>query len=250
MRQPTGLSPSEAEAVFRPLYAQVKDVLVRRLIDGTWAPGALLPSEIQIAQELKVSQGTVRKALDDMVADGLVLRRQGRGTFVAEHDHDRALFRFFRITADDGVKQLPDSRPIDLIEAPADAAERAALALSPGARVWRVVRVRLLGAEPVISERIVLPGALFPDLDAGEPLPNNLYQLYETRFRITVVRAEERLKAVAACGIEARHLGVADGTPLLAIDRRAFTLDGRAVEWRVSLCRTDRHHYASVLGPA
>jgi GntR family transcriptional regulator len=240
--------PETAQALYRPLYAQVREALVRRLIDGTWGPGAALPSEIQIAAELGVSQGTVRKALDEMVADRLVVRRQGRGTFVAEHDANRALFHFFRITADDGVKQLPDSAVISVKSVPADKDCAALFSLGEGAELIDITRVRLLGAAPIISEHISLPADAFPGFDPAEPLPNNLYAFYETRFQITVTRAEESLKAVAAGPIEAGQLGVAVGYPLLAIDRRAYTLDGRLVEARLSLCRTETHHYANVLG--
>jgi GntR family transcriptional regulator len=106
----SGLDQREATAAgvgFRPLYRQVKDLLLRRLADGVWQPGQILPSEPEIAANLGVSQGTVRKALDEMTAENLLVRRQGRGTFVARHDEERILFRFFRLQSDTGERQFP-----------------------------------------------------------------------------------------------------------------------------------------------
>ena len=90
-----------------PLYMQIKGLLVARVTEGKWAPGDIIPSEMQLAQELKVSQGTVRKAITELVENNVLVRRQGKGTFVASHDYDRALFHFFHIVNDSGNKILP-----------------------------------------------------------------------------------------------------------------------------------------------
>lgn len=231
---------------FRPLYRQVKDVLVKRIAEGAWAEGGALPSEPDLAADLGVSHGTVRKALDELAAENLVVRRQGKGTYVARHDEERILFQFFKLIPDAGGRRFPGSRilAVELREADADAAR--ILNLRKGARVVAIERVRMLADKVCISERIVLPKALFPGLEKRE-LPNNLYELYRAEFGVTIARATERLKAVAATRREAKHLDVAVGTPLLAIDRTAFAIDGAPVEWRVSLCRTDTVHYLSDL---
>src|SRR6185437_16486774 len=95
---------------YRPLYIQVKDSLIRRLIDGAWQPGQIIPSETDLAREIGVSQGTIRKALDTMTAENLLVRRQGRGTYVAEPAESRILFQYFRIVPDSGEASFPDSR--------------------------------------------------------------------------------------------------------------------------------------------
>ena len=231
---------------FRPLYAQVRDVLVKRIVDNVWQPGELLPSEFEIANDLGVSQGTVRKALDELETEKFVIRRQGKGTYVARHDEARILFQFFKLVPDTGKSEYPDSRILGVTVAAADKRAAAALDLAANARVVRIERVRTLAGRTCIVERIQLPRVLFPGIEKRD-LPNNLYELYRSDFRVTVVRASEKLKAVAATRREAKHLGVTAGAPLLAIDRTAFALDGRPVEWRVSLCRTDRLHYLSDL---
>ena len=115
--QDRGRDPSVG---YRPLYQQVRDLLVRRLADGQWQPGKSIPSEHQLAQELGVSQGTVRKALDTMAAERLLVRRQGRGTFVAELTEQHILFHFFKLRADDDAQRFPASRVIDVTVARAD----------------------------------------------------------------------------------------------------------------------------------
>lgn len=240
-------SPAGAEILgFRPLYRQVKEHFVRRLVDGIWSPGMALPSEGQLASEIGVSQGTVRKALDELAAENLLVRRQGRGTFVAEHDEQRILFQFFKLVSDDGVARFPDSRVLDIASEPADAAECTALNLQADAIVIRIRRIRSLGGKPLILETVSLPAQVFPGLQ-DSAVPNNLYSLFATRYGITVANARERLKAVALTADQARHLGVAAGTPALEIDRIALSLDGSAVERRLSLCLTEEAHYQSDL---
>jgi GntR family transcriptional regulator len=237
----------DAAPDFRPLYLQVKELLVRRIGAGEWRPGDALPPEPALAEGFGVSQGTVRKALDELAKQNLVVRQQGKGTFVATHTERRALFHFFHLVGDDGARALPGHRLRSVRAGAATAAERARLGLARGAGVIRILRVRLLGGNPAIVERISLPAALFPAMARNPPadLPNELYHHYETAHGVTVARAVERLKAVAADADDARQLGLKPGAPLLEIDRVAHALDGRAVEWRRSRCDTARHHYLS-----
>jgi len=234
---------------FRPLYQQVRDLLRQRISTGHWRPDEALPSESRLAAELKVSQGTVRKALDDLAAQNLVVRRQGRGTFVAAHSADRSLFHFFRLVGDDGERKLPSSRMLDCRRGMAGAAEAARLELAPGALVLRIDRLRLIRDQPAIIERIVVPQALFPGLDGPDhrPLPNTLYDLYQREYGVTIGRAAEQLKAVGASPEDAELLHLRTGAPLLEIDRLALDLDGRPVEWRLSRCVTEHLHYAAEL---
>jgi GntR family transcriptional regulator len=240
-----GLGVTEPPPGFRPLYKQVRDILIKRIAEGIWQAGQALPSEPEIAADLRVSPGTVRKALDEMAAENLVVRRQGRGTYVARHDDARILFQFFKLVPDSGERAFPDSRVLDVsVGVRREAAGM--LGLAGAQPVLCLKRVRMLGGRPCVVETIVLPAALFPGLES-RAIPNNLYELYATEFGVTIGRAREKLKAVAAGPEEALHLGVPAGTPLLRVDRQAFALDGRLAEWRVSLCRTDDLHYSSDL---
>jgi GntR family transcriptional regulator len=232
---------------YRPLYAQVKDRLVRRLIDGVWQPGQLIPSEMELARELGVSQGTIRKALDAMTAENLLLRRQGRGTYVAEPEDSRILFQFFRLMPDGGEAVFPTSRILARTAAAAEPAEAERLRLPRGAGVVRIERVRALGERPVMVETLSLPQARFGELATMAEIPNNVYRLYSQRWSVTIGRALERLKAIAATPADAAELGCAPGTPLLEISRIAYDLEGNPVELRVSRCLTDSLHYSSEL---
>jgi len=237
-------SPQTAEAPrAQPLYAQVKALILQRLIAGQWRPGELLPSEFQLAGQFGVSQGTVRKALDELAAENVVVRRQGRGTFVAEHDDHRALFHFFHLVGPDGERRLPVSRFISVRKGLASRMEAERLTIDRGDTVIRIRRVRLLDGRPAISETIAVAQARFPDLADIREVPNTLYDLYERRYGITIARAVESLSAVAADERDARLLEVAPGTPLLEIDRTALALDGSPVEWRLSRCLTGTHRY-------
>lgn len=240
---------SMSEPDFRPLYGQVKALMIRRLVSGEWRPGALLPSEMRLAETFKVSQGTVRKALDELAAENLVVRRQGKGTFVASHTPYRALFHFFHLVDRHGHRQLPDSRVLSCARRPATRDEMRNLSVHQGTEVIRIRRVRTLNDRPAIIEKIVVSSDVFPDLVSagGVNLPNSLYQLYEEKYGVTIHRAIERLRAVAVAARDAKVLQVPMGTPLLEIDRVALSLDRKPIEWRVSRCDTRYHRYLSVL---
>jgi len=233
----------------RPLYAQTEEVLTRRIADGTWAPGALIPPEPELAAELGVSPGTLRKALAALERRRLIERRQGRGTFVAAHTSERALFHFFRILDVNDGRHAPTSLVLDCRMREATEAEAAALGLERGEAVHRVERIRALATEPVILERILLPAARFPGfaLPVLREMEDELYVLYQRDFGVTIARAEERLSAVAASEEQAAKLNLWPGAPLLEVARVAFDVAERPVERRVTWVDTRRHHYAASL---
>jgi len=233
---------------YRPLYQQVYEFLVKQIATGEWGPGESLPSEQALAGRLNVSQGTVRKALDALAADSLIDRRQGKGTYVAEHTQERALFRFFRLARPGGAgRVVPTSDGDTLKRRPARAADVARLALEPAAEVYDINRVRLVDGEPVVLEKIVLPAALFAGFERHAPLPNALYALYQREYGVNIVSAEEELRADAARKEDCRRLRLEPGAPLLHIDRVALSLEGVRVEWRASRCDTSQFVYAVTL---
>ncbi len=187
-----------------------------------------------------VSQGTVRKALDALAAEKLVQRRQGKGTFVAEHTQEHALFRFFRIARphSDGERVIPESGGDRVRRRAATAIERSALSLRKGALIVEIKRTRLIDNVPVIAEKIVLPLELFPEIDHHDALPNTLYSLYQSVYGISVATTHEELIAVSATKEDAKRLTVEPGSPLLQIARVAIGVDKQKVEWRLSRCDT------------
>lgn len=242
--------PDSSDGIgFRPLYKQVKDSMIQQLVNGNWRPGDKLPSEFELAARYGVSQGTVRKTLDELTAQNLLVRQQGRGTFVSTHNPDRALFHFFHLVGEDGTRQLPTSRVVSCVERTAIAEEEKRLGLKPGSKVICIDRVRELSGQPAIVESIVLSAKRFGGLAKMpvEDLPITLYELYEEEYGVIIYQAEEYLSAVAADENDAKLLGIEPGHPLQQIDRLALSVDRRPVEWRVSRCLTTRHRYFSVI---
>lgn len=233
---------------FQPLYKQIKDLLLERIASGEWPPGTFIPSEAALAASYEVSVGTLRKALDELVNDNVVVRRQGKGTAVATHDADRTLFRFFNVVRHDGERSLPVSRVLSRQRRSATATERDALELADGADVIHIRRVRELAGSPTLLEDIVLDADTFAALESQpEVLPNTLYQLYQHQYGATVAHADERLVAVKAGEQEAVHLGVVLGDPLIEIRRVARDYQDAPIELRISRLTTQEYCYTSRL---
>ncbi|WP_121095841.1 GntR family transcriptional regulator [Roseinatronobacter ekhonensis] len=234
--------------VSQPLHQQLRDLMLARIESGEWSPGTFLPSETRLAEEYGVAVGTLRKALLDMAAEGLVLRRQGKGTVVSSHDSDAVLFRFFNLRRADGTTFHPESRVLDRAFRAATPAEATALGLSVGAEVICITRVRDGDGVPLIYEEILLDAARFGSLlTLPDPLPNTLYQLYQTDFGASVYRALEHVTASAAEDGCARELGCTPGTPLLRVHRVAVDYNGAPLELRISYINTGAVHYHAEL---
>ncbi len=235
---------------FQPLYLQIKALLVASLDGGEWPPGEAIPSEMALAQRFSVSQGTVRKAIDELAAQSLVIRRQGKGTFVSTHTEEKtSLFRFLRIRRNDGRDEYPASRLVDVRRARASAEVARALELKIGDAVIVLRRVLEYGGQPVVLDEIVLPAALFKGLTKAkvEDYRGSMYSFFETQFGVRMLKAQEKLRAVSADAQSAGILGVRAGDPLLAVERVTLTYGDRPVEWRRGLCTTRHHFYVNEL---
>ncbi len=237
------------EAAGMPLYRAVKRALLRSIESGAVAPSGTLPSETELAQGFGVSVGTVRRAVDDLVAEHILVRRQGRGTFVASHGSDRFLFQFFHVERSDGLRVAPDVELLNFERTRLDEEAAAALHSKPGEAAFQVEnRLRLQGCA-VVHDRLVMPAAQFKGLTEKRwrERPSTIYHLYQHEFGITVAQAHERLRAVGADRAAARVLGVPLGQPVLQVRRVALDLSGKPVEWRVSTVVTAQHDYVNLL---
>lgn len=219
---------------FRPLYQQVRDLLLARIASGVWRPAESLPSEQTLAAELGVSHGTVRKALDSLAGDNLVERRQGKGTYVVEHTQESAHFRFFKISYPTGERAMPSCRKSSISRRAAKPVEREKLGLSTEAEVFQIRRDRFIDEAISVRETMVLAAELFAGLDKRSPLPNTLYTLYQSDYGVSIVSASEQIQAVAATKEDAAALGLKHGDPILQVDRIAYDITGRAIELRQS----------------
>ena len=238
-----------AAAAGQPLYKAVKLRLTQGLAAAEWGPGQAIPSETRLAERFGVSLGTVRKAIDELVAEKILLRQQGRGTFVATHTPDRTLFHFFHIAGRDGRKETPVTQLLSFDRGRADAEEAAWLEIARGDRVLRIRNLLRLSGDPVLIDDIVIAAQLMPGLDAAGfgGREGTIYGLYQARYGINVIRISERLSATLADASSARLLDVAEETPLLRIARVAYTYHDRPVELRHSLVDTTAHEYISDL---
>ncbi len=234
---------------FSPLYQQVKASMTRGLQAGEWRPGEAIPSEMELAARFRVSQGTVRKAVDELAAENLLVRRQGKGTFVATHAEEKVQFRFLRLTPDDGDAGRMDRRFIDCrrMRAPTDVAK--ALSLHSGESVLQVRRLLSFRGSPVVLDDIWLPSALFKGLTAERlsEYRGPMYGLFEAEFGVRMIRAEEKIRAVAAVASVAELLTLPLGAPLLGVERLSLTYGDKPVELRRGLYNTASHYYRNEL---
>ncbi len=239
-----------ASPAFSPLYQQIKALMVRDLQAGVWRPGEAIPSETELAVRFKVSQGTVRKAIDELATENLLVRRQGKGTFVATHAEQTTQYRFLRLQPDDGVTDGGTQRRfIDCrrLRAPAEVAR--ALGLRSGDAAIQIKRVLSLRGVPVVFDEIWLPAAPFKGLTAERlsGYRGPMYGLFESEFGVRMIRAEEKIRAVAADAQSAELLAVAVGAPLLLVERLSLSYGDKPVELRRGLYNTQSHHYRNEL---
>lgn len=235
-----------------PLYKEVKNRVTRSLIAGEWKPGDAIPSETRLAGQFRVSVGTIRRAIDELVAEKIVVRQQGRGTYVTTHTEDRQFYYFFHMVSKDGGKEPPTHQLLSLRTVKADSATAARLGLSPGERVHRIHNVLQLAGQPVIFDELRVAATRFPELNATlfGTRSGTIYGLYQSHFGINVVRISEKLSAAHPDSRVAGVLGISPASPVLVIKRVAYTYRDQPVELRTSWVNTQHHEYLSDLWKA
>ena len=241
-----------ATPAFSPLYQQIKGLILQSLQQGEWKPGEAIPSEMELAGRFRVSQGTVRKAIDELAAENLVMRRQGKGTFVATHAEQHVQYRFLKLLPDSGdarVEGPAQRRVIDCRRVRANADVARALALRSADAVIQARRILSFAGVPTILEDIWLPGQAFKGLTASQlaDYQGPTYAMFEMDFGVRMVRAEEKIRAVLPDKEQAQLLSVTPAIPLLSVERIAFTYNDVPMELRRGLYRTDTHHYRNEL---
>ncbi|HEY9280719.1 MAG TPA: GntR family transcriptional regulator [Eoetvoesiella sp.] len=228
-----------------PLYLQVKRAVLAALATGEWIQGEAIPSEKDLAARFAVSIGTLRKAIDDLVAENILVRHQGRGTFVAIHSRNQHFFKFFRIVRQDGEKAYPVTHLQHFRRVKANEEARKKLLLNSGAYVFEFVNVLLLHDSKVMVDTIVLPEVLFIGLTKGQlaQRPSTLYSFYQDTFGLNVITTIERLRVATADVDHSAWLEVAENTPLLEVRRVAYSYNKLPVEWRISRVNTQNYEY-------
>jgi GntR family transcriptional regulator len=245
MKSAASLKSTGESPAFQPLYRQIKSLITQSLVSGEWGPGDAIPSEMELASRYSVSQGTVRKAVSELAGENLLIRYQGKGTFVASHADERDNFPFLRMTPDRGELKGLTAELLDFRRLRADAGASRLLQLPAGASVFLIRRVLLLAGIKICYEEVRLPAARYKGLSVTviEEHECMLYSLYETRFGVRIVHAEEQLKAVTAPREAALALALPAGAPVLQIERVAYTYAEDPAELRRSWNDTRSHHY-------
>lgn len=243
---------SPSTPAFSPLYQQIKGLILQSLQASEWKPGESIPSEMELATRYRVSQGTVRKAIDELANDHLLIRKQGKGTFVATHAEHQVQYRFLKLVPDQGDLNTegPAQRHIvDCKRLRASAEIARALSLRSGDTVLQVRRVLSFANVPTILEDLWLPGVPFKGLTAERlsGYHGPMYALFETEFGVRMVRADEKIRAVLPDKTQRELLDVSAHTPLLSVERVAYTYNDTPMELRRGFYRTDTHHYHNAL---
>ncbi len=240
---------SEPIASFSPLYQQIKAMILTSLQASEWLPGAAIPSEMELAARYAVSQGTVRKAIDELAAQNLLVRRQGKGTFVATHQEEDWQYRFLRLEPDSGDRFHLKNQFLACENIKSDAYIAQLLKLKAGDPIIRIDRVQSSAGRPIVFEEIWLPEGRFKGLtlDALNAWSGPMYAFYESEYATHMVRAEEKIKAVSADQDLAQHLKLLLGSALLSVERVAFTYGNKPVEIRHARYDTSDQHYENKL---
>lgn len=235
----------------QPLYRQVKQDLVKRVLSGEWKPGHVLPSEFKLADQYGLSQGTVRKAIEAMAQEGLVTRQAGKGTFVTSHAGDYRPFRFHQFYSPDNQRIATDEvKSVEIIDAQADNRTAKAIGVPLGTTGTQTTRLRLRNGDPLLYERFFLPDALCPNAKRNLELeqPASIYLFLERRYNLLITKVSERLEARTATTEECELLNLTQNTPVLEAERVAYSLGGEPVEWRIIVGASGRAHYLNEIG--
>lgn len=242
------LPPASVAGAFLPdpaiaLHHQIKEDMFLHLRSGRWPPGFELPTEEALCRHYGVSRGTLRRAISDLVSEGYIERKRGRGSFVCHPKLESGItgsytrFRVLGPPLDPGGQVLG----CESIGAPDDVATM--LGLAPGDPIWRLERVRYTQGRPVSLQTSFIPGPLCPDLDRQELATRHLIDVMREAYDVHLVRAVEYVDPVVADAYTARALSVRARTPLFQIERITYALNDRVAEYRRALLRGDAYRY-------
>jgi GntR family transcriptional regulator len=242
-----GVVLSFKRPIHKALYLQVRDALAERIASGEWKAGRPLANEGDLARELGVSGGTVRKALELMETQRLITRRQGRGTFVRDQSSEDHAARFCRFRGPGGERLFSRAAAPQISEGAADDHEARRLGIARGDTIYRMRRVRRFRGQAFMIKDAAVPAALFPDLPGRREVAGDICTLAQA-YGILAGTGEERISLATAEADVAEALGVAAGTPVLHLDRVVHMLDGPPLEWSRGHCYLPGSYYLAEVG--
>lgn len=239
-------APAEARVVPMssvPLHTQIREIVRRRILEGTYAPHSQMPSEAQMMEAFSVSRITIRQALGDLQKEGLIFKVAGKGSFVAKPKAFQNLSRlqgFGEAMAPAGYETF--SQVLSTREAPADAAVAQRLALKPGEAVFEIQRLRYLNREPISVDVSYFPPAIGRRLEREDLPARDIFLILENDYGLHLTHAEVSIDAISANEFLARQLRTAEGAPLLRIERLTHA-DEQPVDFEYLYYRGDAFQY-------
>jgi GntR family transcriptional regulator len=226
-------------------YQQLRDELALKIARREWRAGEAIPAQEELASTYGIAVGTVRKAVDVLVAEGILERSQGRGTFVKRPKFDGSLFRFFRFQSRSGERRIPTSRILhrEVVDPPATVIS--ILKLKERSKAIHMLRLRIIEEEPLLIEDIWLPYDKFEGVMSvpTAQIGDLLYPAYEEHCNQIVASATETLTVELVTNADAKQLCLKPGTPIVVIERVAFGYDQEPLEWRCSRGPANHFHY-------
>jgi len=233
-----------------PLYIQIAEGLISQIESGELAPGAQLPPERELSEKLGVNRMTLRRALRVLEAQGMLVRRHGVGTYIAEPKIERQMDVVFRFTSGMAKRgYTPEARLISFEQTLVDAALARELAVPVSSLVYRILRLRSINQEPVLIESYSIPTGRFPGLQAHDLEKRSLYEIMEAEYGVIIRNARQSFEPVVASPFEAELLQVETGAPLMLEKRISYDLQGQPVEFGKDRYRGDRFRFVTEAAP-
>lgn len=231
-----------------PLYHQIKEDLRARIEEGEWLPGNLIPTDRELCTEYEVSKITVMEAIKGLVGEGLLYRKQGKGTFVAKPKLEQSLNRFYSFTESirqKGFKLEQRVLKVEIIKTDKHAAKH--LEIKRGERITEIIRLRLVGGEPFYLETIMISVKLCPNLHLEDIGSKSLNDILRNEYKIPLIRGRECFEPIIIDDYEAQMLGVKDGVPALLLEHTTYTTKNQIVLFSKGIIRGDRCRYYTEL---
>jgi GntR family transcriptional regulator len=229
-----------------PLYIQIAEGLISQIESGDLTPGEQLPPERELSEKLGVNRMTLRRALRVLEAQGLIIRKHGVGTFIAEPKIERQMDTVFRFTL--GMQKrgfTPEARIISIKRSLVEMGLAKELGISPSSLTYRILRLRSINQEPVLLEDYTIPTQRFPEIDRFDLEKRSIYEVMESEYGVTIDHARQSFEPVVASAFEAELLGVRVGAPLMLEKRISFDRDNQLVEYGRDRYRGDRFRFVT-----
>jgi GntR family transcriptional regulator len=231
-------------------YKKVKFAITQALGQKKWSHNQAIPSEPILASRYKVSVGTIRRAINELVAENILVREQGRGTFVVSHTEDYMLNVFFRIENKNGKRGLPNSNLISFAISKPTKSVASHLKLLPNEKIYKIKTILSFDQRPAIIDHIYLPKKIFSGLDETcfSNRKGTLFKLFQERYGITISKTEETVEAQLLTPEIATLLNQKPNLPVMKITRVAYAYKNTPIDLRIRYVDSLHYRYFNTLG--